>query len=89
MSEDFLYIGPLVQQFSQEMQRKLNANSHKGGWDEMPYRAMIRRLKQEVAELEEEIRNGCNPERVILESADVGNFAAFIAWKAGEALKHV
>lgn len=77
---------PMVQRFAQDMERELQANDHKRGICEMPLGAMLRRLKQEVAELERAIDGGANPSKVLSEAADVGNYSAAIAHWARETL---
>ena len=52
-------------------------NSHKHGWDDMTGPQIIRRLKQEVGELERAILAGKSTEEIRAEAADVGNFAMF------------
>ena len=67
-----------VEWFAGEMETKLNKNEHKGGWESSSAAYLLRRLKQEVAELE----NACSfrgGEAVVSEAADVANFAMMIA----------
>lgn len=69
-----------VLQFAVLMERKLKANDHKGTWEhcDLPY--LIRRLKQEVMELERVVFTGDrNPEEIGGEAADVANFAMMLA----------
>lgn len=83
---------PEVAAFARDMQRKLDANEHKGGWarydssgrrvwrrDTVVY--LLNRLHEEVDELEEEIFGsfGGTFNEIISEAADVGNFAMMIA----------
>ena len=71
--------------FFDQTNRKLDENAWKSGWEEMTLRALLKRLKEEVVELEKEI---CKPkkkrdsEKIINEAADVSNFAMFIAHNA-------
>lgn len=73
---------PTVKWFSKKMQSQLDANDHKGscwdrGWSGMSQKWLLKRLKQEVKELEQEILySGKN---VVEEAADVANFAHMIA----------
>ena len=71
---------PEVLWFAQEMEKKLRANDHKGGWDDDEV-SLYKRLKQEVAELGREVNADfmLNAFAVIREAADVGNFAMMIA----------
>ena len=79
------YLRPEVQTFAMAMEDRLRANDHKGGWDnEFPQR-LIERCREELGELDvaiDEIRaNGPNEERlasVLMEAADVGNFAMMV-----------
>lgn len=69
----------LLGKFAAAMAERLDANSHKSGWADMTPGALLRRLKQEVGELDRAIKSGAVPEQVIREAADVANFAAMIA----------
>lgn len=67
--------------FAAAMEKRLQANDHKGGWREEPVEFLFRRLKDEVRELELELRayEPINRRRVLHEAADVANFAMMIA----------
>lgn len=59
---------------------KLLENSHKGTWRNKSVEYLLKRLKEEVVELEEAIKIGSHTE-IARESADVSIFALFIADK--------
>lgn len=63
-------------EFLVEMERKLIANRHKGGWDRCSKRYLLRRLREEVDEL---ARTGSDKRKTTQEAADVANFAYMIA----------
>ena len=84
-----------IKSFSEDMERKLKENEHKEYWSKSNYAYLIRRLRQEVDELEEELSSfvigqamptdlsgSCSIEKygeVVDECADVANFAMMIA----------
>ena len=78
-----------VEWFADAMEAKLKANDHKGGWDADEPVELLRRLREETAELAKLVKptGGISlvmlddPERVAIlaEAADVANFAMFIA----------
>ena len=74
--EDLQGQWPCVQWFANEMQRELNANQHKNGWETLSYRWMLNRLRQEIGELERAVEMRKD---VVSEAADVANFAMMIA----------
>lgn len=52
---------PAVKWFAQQMETKLRENDHKGGWMDCDYLWLIKRLKDEVEELERELHpTPCN-----------------------------
>jgi hypothetical protein len=69
---------PEVLAFALSMERKLRENDHKGGWQADHPLALMRRLKQEVEELDQAMFNG-NGQKILNEGADVANFAMMIA----------
>ena len=73
----FLGMRPQLAWFANEMERQLEANDHKTGWKDFHLKQLLRRLKQEVGELERAIEKG-KPD-VVEEAADVANFAMMIA----------
>lgn len=67
--------------FANLMEKVLRENDHKGGWYGCQMSYLKRRLGQEVKEL----RKALDEERdddVVLEAADVANFAMMIACRA-------
>jgi hypothetical protein len=70
-----------VRRFAQMMELKLKANDHKGGWQNCSPLFLLGRLKEETAELEQEIRKWflADKEQIIKEAVDVANFAMMIA----------
>lgn len=73
-----------VIRFAAVMEEKLIANSHKGGWDGLSNRYLLRRLRTEVRELEREL--DCpfpKPKKIAKECADIANFAMMIADNSG------
>jgi hypothetical protein len=75
-----------VRVFADAMERKLQLNDHKGGWEDCSIDYLIKRLRQETTELlavagDRDARCLTNEEaeRVRDEAADVANFAMMIA----------
>jgi phosphoribosyl-ATP pyrophosphohydrolase len=66
--------------FLGHMIKALVRNSHKQGWQTDTPEALIKRLREEVDELENAVLGG-KRSKVIHEAADVGNFAMFIAYQ--------
>lgn len=66
--------------FVEQMERKLNLpkNEAKPDWRLLPLSDVMARLEGELAELQEAIREGTG-EDIIIECADVANYAFFIA----------
>lgn len=67
-----------IKQLVDAMRYKLKKNNHKGKWEEMTLAKAIELLKLEVAELEEAASRSSDIE-IILEAADVSNFAMIVA----------
>lgn len=67
-----------LKQFIDAMRYKLKKNEHKGKWEDLNLSTAISRLKDELLELEEAISRGSEIE-IILEAADVANFAMMVA----------
>lgn len=67
-----------LKQFIDAMRYKLKKNAHKGKWEELDLEDAIRLLRDEVAELEEATSRDSSVE-IILEAADVANFAMMVA----------
>lgn len=75
-------VRPCVQWFARQMEAKLRANDHRGGWiDNEMQEFCFDRLDEEVKELKEcqygDDRH--NPDRWASEAADVANFAMMLA----------
>jgi len=75
--EKFRGMRPQLAWFANEMEQQLEANDHKSGWQYSTLKQLLRRLKQEVGELERAIEKG--KPLVVEEAADVANFAMMIA----------
>lgn len=74
-----------VQVFAAAMERKLRENDYKGGWRHMAPKWLLKRLRQEVKELERRLaEKTAKPKEIASEAADVANFAMMIADTAGE-----
>lgn len=71
----------LADSMNSAMRRKLHVNRHKTGWEHDSLGALMRRLREEVNELDDALVFGDGPtaEDVWNEAADVANFAAMIA----------
>lgn len=68
----------MVDEFSREMETRIVKNAHKGcSWKDDDVGSLLRRLRQELGELEEAIYLGKGD--VVHEAADVANFAMMIA----------
>lgn len=63
--------------FTDAMRYKLIKNAHKGRWEEIDLKMALKLLKDEVAELEEAIEAGSQID-IIMEGADIGNFAMIV-----------
>lgn len=66
------------------MEKQLQINDHKYGWQNCDPLWLLERLREETQELEQEVRqwvfvDGLPRNRTITEAADVANFAMFIA----------
>lgn len=68
-----------VTAFADAMLRELEINAHKGGWEHESVGWLLRRMKQEVRELDRALKKGAPMGDVISEAADVANFAMMIA----------
>ncbi len=66
-------------QFSQAMEKELRLNDDKDHWINFSHGHMLRRLKQEVRELDRALKAGESVERVLSECADVANFAMMVS----------
>jgi len=78
------YEDALVDNIAVMMKGKLRANAHKPSWVGADPMHLLKFLEAEVAELREALETGAKPGHVKMECADVGNFAAMIAWAVAE-----
>lgn len=79
-------VRPAVRAFAVDMEARLRANDHKGGWDTEEQEDLYKRILEESKELKtaiaDAVRGGNRDEHkaaVIKEAADVANFAMMIA----------
>jgi len=70
-----------IRNFIDAMVYKLSVNAHKGSIAGMNIDGSFKRLKDEIEELEDAIDNGTSM-HIILEAADVANFAMIICTTA-------
>lgn len=70
-----------ILEFAKIMERKLRENDHKPDWRKESLGSLIDGLHGEVHELIEAIDTMKSDEDIVLEAADVANFAMFIADK--------
>ena len=70
---------PALASFADLMEEMLQENDHKGGWQYDSSKALLRRLKQETAELQRAIERDAPTDEIAREAADVANFAMMIA----------
>lgn len=68
-----------VKAFAAMMEYKLKKNDHKGNFENTDVDFLLKRLKEEVDELEIAIKSESYFE-VMLEAADVANFACILVW---------
>lgn len=68
-----------LRRFIDAMVYKLAKNAHKGRWEAMDLAAALGRLRDEVTELDEAIDVKRNMVEILLEAADVANFAMIAA----------
>jgi NTP pyrophosphatase (non-canonical NTP hydrolase) len=82
-------IRPQVAIFAEAMEHKLVANDHKGGWvsyaKEKGIAWFFARMLEEADELRIAIDDGADANTILLEAADVANFAMMIADIAAQA----
>lgn len=72
-------VRPELTVFVRIMEAKLRANDHKGGWSGNQPTSLLKRLKEEVTELEDEINKPTiSATRAAFEAVDVANFAMMI-----------
>lgn len=74
--------------FACQMDETFMANSHKTGWQNLTMKQSLKRIKDEVRELEEAINTkNKSGDDIIHECTDVANFAMFLACKASDLSK--
>ena len=74
-----LKLRPLVVWFAQEMERVLQENDFKHGWQTMSNDSIYDRQKDELRELGLALASG-HANLIINKAVDVANFCAFMAW---------
>lgn len=74
-----------VQWFAEQMEARLKANDHKGGWERDLLSRLFDRLCEEAVELEQAIEGNATVDQIAREAADVANFAMMIADNARHA----
>lgn len=67
-----------LQRFFDAMIYKLRRNKNKGRWEDLDLTSALARLEEEVRELKEALAEGSSIE-VLMEAADVANFALIVA----------
>jgi NTP pyrophosphatase (non-canonical NTP hydrolase) len=67
-----------IRRFLEAMVYKLGKNSHKGRWEKLNLEDILEKLEAERDELVESVARG-NMVEILLEAADVANFALIIA----------
>lgn len=82
------HVRPTVIWWAKQTELVLQNNDHKGGWldPEWPTIEAVRRLKEEVAELEQAVLKGADISDVVREASDVSNFAMMIGDRARRGL---
>jgi len=73
-----------INDFNARMAKKLELNSHKGSWLEIPAESLLASLMGEVGELQAALSDRRDEEHIIDECGDVANFAYMIATIAGD-----
>ncbi len=75
---DTVLLRPEVLAFALAMEKRLRENDHKGGWHEASDQYLLRRLYEEVIELQWALAEP-QEDNVIREAADVANFSMMLA----------
>lgn len=68
-----------ITEFFDAMVEKLEANSHKGGWQDMSAPEILGRITEEMNELRCALRERRDKSCIVREAADVANFLFFLA----------
>lgn len=71
-------IEPAIKSFVDAMVYKLSKNAHKGKWSDLDVGSAFVRMEEEREELQNAMANG-NTVEILLEAADVANFALILA----------
>ncbi len=87
LPRDLENVRPELVRFFDAMVYKLHRNKHKGKWENVRLGMALPKIRAEINELQEAISNG-NTFEVILEAADVANWALIIANVALEVYEH-
>ena len=71
----------IINKFAAYMKRELENNSKKGGWEYLPDSYLLKRLHEEIRELEALTVDDSTAsyEEVMTEASDIANFALMIA----------
>lgn len=71
----------IINKFAEYMKRELENNSKKGGWEYLPDSYLLKRLYEEIRELESLVVDDSTAsyEEVMTEASDIANFALMIA----------
>ena len=72
---------PEILWFAEQMEKKLQSNDYKGGWNDCSIKYLLYSLKEEIKELSDELNQKSNSSNIIKEAADIANFAMMIADK--------
>jgi NTP pyrophosphatase (non-canonical NTP hydrolase) len=77
-----------VRYFAELMEKALRNNDYKGGWQKCTRHFLLRKLREEVQELEKTVGRRKNdlmcPDAIAKEAADVANIAMMLANNFGE-----
>lgn len=73
--------------FTTHMRYKLMLNRYKGGWEACTEEYLLKRLREEVEELQLALEQGASLDEIAGECADVGNFAMFVVDKISGGLQ--
>lgn len=79
LPEELEPIRSKITMFFDAMIYKLRVNAHKGAWENINLYDAINFLHGEISELMEAIDEGGNTTELVLEAADIANFALIIA----------
>jgi len=80
----WVIVRPLVKVFSEEMEKQLSANEHKGGWKTCSPGFLMDELKRNYERLRWAINRGGDKEEVTKRAANIANFAMMLAENEGK-----